>query len=109
MPSNENYVRDLKQENKTAKARGETGVGSDSNDARRHRARRAYIKKNGALSSKTDLDHKKPMNKGGTDALSNLKPVSQKENRSKGGKSGNKAGKAAGARKGHASRRAKKK
>jgi hypothetical protein len=40
-------VRDLKQERITAIRRGETGVGSKSKDATRHRARRAYEKKHG--------------------------------------------------------------
>jgi hypothetical protein len=97
-------VRDLKQERKTAIARGETGVGSKSKDATRHRARRAYEKKHGDLPSNVDVDHKRTLNSGGSNSVSNLRARSQKSNRAEGGKSGNKAGKAAGARKANKSR-----
>jgi hypothetical protein len=107
MPSNENYVRDYKQEGKTAKKRGETGVGSSSSDAKRHRARRAYIKKHGALSSDIHIDHKNPIKSGGSNALSNLTTKVARDNTSHGGEIGDKAGKANGARKGHKSRKAK--
>lgn len=100
MPSSKNYVRDLKQERKTAIARGETSVGSKSKDATRHRARRALEKKIGPIPSNKDVDHKKSLKSGGSNSTSNLKVSSQSENRSKGGKSGNRAGKAAGGRKG---------
>jgi hypothetical protein len=45
MPSSPGYVRDLKQEYKTAKARGEIGTGHNSKNAERHRARRLALKK----------------------------------------------------------------
>ena len=104
MPSSPNYVRDSKQENKTAKARGETGVGSKSKDATRHRARRAYEKANGDLPSNVDVDHKRTLNNGGSNSLSNLRARSQKANRSAGGHKGSTVGKAAGARKANRSR-----
>ncbi len=88
MPSSKNYVRDLKQERKTAIARGETGVGSKSKDATRHRARRALEKKIGPIPSNKDVDHKKPLAKGGSNSIKNLRVRSQKANRSDGGKSG---------------------
>jgi hypothetical protein len=44
MPSSKNYVRDYKQEARTARARGEIG-GSDSPNAQRKRARRLALKK----------------------------------------------------------------
>lgn len=101
MPSSKNYVRDLKQERKTAIKRGETSVGSKSKDATRHRARRALENKLGhKIPSNKDVDHKKSLKSGGSNSTSNLKVSSQSENRSKGGKSGNRAGKAAGGRKG---------
>ena len=101
MPSSPNYVRDYKQERKTAKARGETGVGSKSGDATRHRARRKMEKKHGkaALAGK-DVDHKKPLKSGGSNSESNLAISDPSKNRSKGGKSGDRKGKAAGGRKG---------
>ena len=100
MPSSKNYKRSYKQERKTAIARGETGVGSESGDAKRHRARRAYEKKYGKLPDNVDVDHKKPLKDGGSNDVGNLRKRSQKANRSAGGKSGSKAGKAAGGRKG---------
>ena len=95
MPSSKNYKRDYKQENKTAKKRRETGAGSKSGDATRHRA--ASKKKCGGGK---EVDHKKSLKSGGGNGKSNLKCVSVKKNRSKGGKSGSKKGKAAGGRKG---------
>ena len=100
MPSSKKYKRNYKQENKTAKKRGETGSGSKSGDATRHRA--AAKKKCG---KGKEVDHKKSLKKGGSNKKSNLKCVSVKKNRSKGGKAGSKSGKAAGARKGHRSRK----
>ena len=82
MPSAPGYKRDLKQERKTAIARGETGVGSDSKDARRHRARRKYEKAHGNLPPNVDVDHKKHMESGGKDSLSNLRARKVSENRS---------------------------
>lgn len=84
MPSSKGYKRDYKQEAKTAKARGEQGTGSDSGSAVRHRARREAIKA-GILSraSKLDVDHKKPLSKGGAgEDLKNLRAVPASENRS---------------------------
>ena len=100
MPSSSNYKRDLKQERKTAIARKETGVGSKSKDAVRHRARRAYEKVHGDLPSSVDVDHKKSLKSGGSNGISNLRARSQSSNRSAGGKSGSTKGKAAGGRKG---------
>jgi len=88
MPSSKNYVRDYKQEAKTAKARRETGVGSESGDAKRHRARLKVKKKLGAKAiAGKDVGHKKSIKKGGSNAMSNLKVQSKKANRSAGGKS----------------------
>ena len=89
--------RDYKQENKTAKARGETGVGSKSGDATRHRARRKKAKTSDV--SGKDVGHKKSLKSGGGNGSSNLKVESKSSNRSKGGKAGSKKGKAAGGRK----------
>ena len=105
MPSSPNYVRDYKQERKTAKKRGETGAGSKSGDATRHRARREVEKKRGSkLPTNVHVDHKKPLKDGGSNSSSNLRTRSASSNMSAGGKSGSSAGKAAGARKGHKSR-----
>lgn len=94
--------RDYKQERRTAIARGETGVGSNSGDAIRHRARRAVEKKVGhKLPTSVQVDHKRPLAKGGAAAGSNLRQRSASSNMAAGGKIGNKAGKAAGGRKSH--------
>lgn len=80
MPSSKNYVRDYKQEARTAKARGEIG-GSDSANAKRKRARRLALKK-GMVKPGQDVDHKKPLSKGGSNAPSNLRGVDPAKNRS---------------------------
>jgi 5-methylcytosine-specific restriction endonuclease McrA len=101
MPSSSNYVRDYKQERNTAKKRGETGVGSKSGDAKRHRARRLKEKQLGRkLRSDEHVDHKTPVKSGGSNSTSNLRVRSRKLNTSSGGKIGNRKGKAAGGRKG---------
>jgi hypothetical protein len=94
MPSSPGYKRDYKQERRTAKKRGETGVGSKSGDATRHRDRREHEKKNGKISKDKELHHPAGKAKGKT------KVISKKANRSDGGKKGNRTGKAAGGRKG---------
>lgn len=81
MPSSKNYVRDYSQEAKTAKQRGEQGVGSKSGSAKRHRARRKMLKA-GKVKSGQDVDHKKPIRKGGSNAVSNLRATSPSKNRS---------------------------
>ena len=40
MPSSKNYVRNIQREYHTQKARGESGTGSNSENAKRHRDRR---------------------------------------------------------------------
>lgn len=80
MPSSKNYVRDYKQEARTARARGEIG-GSDSPNAKRKRARRLALKK-GMVKPGQDVHHKKPLSKGGSNSPSNLAAVSPSKNRS---------------------------
>lgn len=100
MPSSKKYAanRNYRQERATAKRRGETGAGSRSGDATRHRARR---KKLGGKSSSKDVDHRKSLRSGGSNAKSNLRLRSKSSNRAAGGRSGSRTGKAAGARKAH--------
>lgn len=81
MPSSPNYVRNYKQEYKTQKARGESGTGSDSGSAKRHRLRREALKL-GMVRRGQDLDHKKPLSKGGSNTLANARAKSPSENRS---------------------------
>jgi hypothetical protein len=86
-------VRDYKRERALAKKRGETGVGSKSGDAKRHRDRRAHEKKNGKIASDKELHHS------GRNGSGKTKVISKKANRADGGRKGNKAGKARGGRK----------
>ena len=89
--------RDYAQERKTAIARGETGVGSKSGDAQRHRARRIVEKRDGKAAIKgKDVGHKRAIKSGGSNASSNLRVETVSGNRSAGGRSGDRAGKAAG-------------
>jgi 5-methylcytosine-specific restriction endonuclease McrA len=81
MPSSENYKRNYKQEYKTAKERGEIGTGSDSGNAKRHRLRRKALKL-GMVKPGQDLDHKKPLSKGGSNTLKNAEAKHPSKNRS---------------------------
>lgn len=92
--------RDYDQERKTAIARGETGVGSKSGDATRHRARLKKEKVIGrTLKTDEHVDHKTPVKSGGGNGDGNLRVVKKIKNSSDGGKIGSKKGKAAGGRK----------
>lgn len=81
MPSAPGYVRDLTQEYKTAKARGENGTGHNSKNAIRQRARGKALKL-GMVKPGQDLDHIKPLSKGGTNSTSNFRAESPHVNRS---------------------------
>ena len=50
--------------------------------AERNKARREYEKVHGDLPSNVDVDHKKPMAKGGKTTMSNLRAVPASKNRS---------------------------
>ena len=81
MPSSPGYKRDIAQETRTAKARGEVG-GSSSSNAKRLRLRRAAIKKGMVRRNDgKDLDHKKALSKGGANSLSNARVTSPSSNR----------------------------
>lgn len=79
MPSSPNYVRDYKQEYKTAKARGEIGTGSNSSNAKRHRLRRKALKL-GMIKKSDTLDHVVPLSKGGGNTLKNARPATAHDN-----------------------------
>ena len=81
MPSSKNYVRDIAEEEKTAKARGDWGTGHDSKSAIRHRARRKALKL-GMVKPGEDVDHIKPISKGGTNSIGNLREEAPSVNRS---------------------------
>ncbi|MDQ3023440.1 MAG: HNH endonuclease [bacterium] len=80
MPSSPNYVRDNKQEYKTAKARGEIGTGSNSSNAKRHRARRKALKL-GLVKPGQDWDHIRALSKGGSNGIKNGRARSPSANR----------------------------
>ena len=78
MPSSKNYVRDYAQERKTSNARGEyEGIKMRMN-ARYKLEKEGRVKKNDGK----DIDHKKPISKGGTNAPKNLRVVKASSNRS---------------------------
>ena len=81
MPSSPNYKRDYKQEYATQKSRGESGTGGDSGSATRHKARRMMLAK-GLVKPGQDVDHKKPLAKGGSNAPGNLRAQAPSKNRS---------------------------
>jgi 5-methylcytosine-specific restriction endonuclease McrA len=80
MPSSPGYKRDYAQEYKTAKARGEVGTGHDSGSAERHRLRRKMLKL-GLVKHGQDVDHKKPLSKGGANTVANARARSPHANR----------------------------
>lgn len=79
MPSSPNYVRDYKQESKTAKARGEKSTGHNGRDAKRHRLRYKMLKL-GLVKPGQTVDHKVPLSKGGSNTIKNARAVSPHEN-----------------------------
>lgn len=81
MPSSKDYKRDYKREYELQKKRGESGTGSDSGNAQRKRLRRKALKL-GMVKPGQDLDHKKPLSKGGSNSLKNARATSPSENRS---------------------------
>lgn len=81
MPSSKNYKRDYKREAATAKARGEQSTGSESGSAKRHAARRIALAA-GMVKPGQDVDHKKPLSKGGSNAKTNLRATTPSKNRS---------------------------
>jgi 5-methylcytosine-specific restriction endonuclease McrA len=81
MPSSPGYVRDYKQEYKTAKERDEAGTGSNSGSAKRQRLRRKMLKL-GMVKPGQDVDHKKPLSKGGSNTIGNAEATSPGKNRS---------------------------
>ena len=76
MPSSPNYVRDIPQEKRTAKRRGDL-----ARDNARKRARRLMLKK-GLVKPGQDVDHKVPLIRGGSNGISNLRAASPSANRS---------------------------
>ena len=83
MPSSPGYKRDYAQEYKTAKSRGEVGTGHDSENAQRHRLRRKALKLGMVKPGDgKDVDHRNPLNHGGSNSISNARVESAHDNRS---------------------------
>lgn len=79
MPSSPGYVRDIKQEEKTSKARGEMPKRAARDRARYKMEKMGMVKKGDGK----DVDHIKPLGKGGAPtAKSNLRVESEHANRS---------------------------
>jgi hypothetical protein len=77
MPYMKNGKRDYKRENELYNSRPEqVKARSERNQAR------AAAKKAGVDVKGKDVDHKKPLSKGGSNSLSNLRAVSKTSNRS---------------------------
>lgn len=81
MPSSKNYKRDYSQEYKTAKKRGEVASGSNGDNAKRKRLRREALKL-GMVKPGQDVDHKKPLSKGGSNSIKNARATTPSKNRS---------------------------
>lgn len=74
-------TRDYKREYELQKKRGDSGSGSDSGNAKRHRLRRKALKL-GMVKPGQDVDHKVPLSKGGSNTLKNARAQTPSENRS---------------------------
>lgn len=79
MPSSPNYVRDIPQEKRTAKKRGDIARDNLRKKARRLMVKKGLVRPNDGK----DVDHKVALGKGGA-ALNpkNLRVVSEHDNRS---------------------------
>jgi hypothetical protein len=76
-------ARDYKREYRLQKESGESGSGHDSGNAKRHRARYQATKLGMVKPGDgKDLDHRKPISKGGTNSKSNWRIESEHDNRS---------------------------
>jgi hypothetical protein len=78
MPSSKNYKRNYKKEYQNYQGSPD----QIKKRAARNKARSDYEKTNGDLPSTVDVDHKKPLAKGGNNSKSNLRSVPRSKNRS---------------------------
>jgi hypothetical protein len=77
-PSSKNYIRDLKQERKTSLARGEGPKNAIRKQARRDLEKEGKVKPFDGL----DVNHVKPLSKGGAAGKGNLEAIPTRKNRS---------------------------
>ena len=78
MPSSPNYKRDYKQEQATARARGDTKKRAERNAARAELMKEGKVHKGDGK----DVDHTKPLGQGGSNSRGNLRVASAGANRS---------------------------
>ena len=78
MPSSPGYVRDYKQENKYKSRPDQIAKRVARNAARRDAIKKGLVHKG----DKKQVDHIKPLSKGGTNSQSNLRIVSHSRNES---------------------------
>ena len=81
MPSSPGYERDYAREYAGQKRRGESGTGSGSGNAKRKRLRRAVLKRK-VVRKGEDVDHVRPLSKGGGNGVENARVVKAGTNRS---------------------------
>lgn len=81
MPSSAGYVRDYAREYAGQKRRGESGTGSRSGNAQRKRLRRLVLRRR-AVGAGEEVDHVRPLSRGGGNGVENARVVSRRENRS---------------------------
>jgi 5-methylcytosine-specific restriction endonuclease McrA len=78
MPSSKNYKRNYGQEYENYQGK----PAQIKKRSKRNAARKAYEKAHGDLPSTVDVDHKRPLAKGGGNSAKNLRAVSQSKNSS---------------------------
>jgi len=79
MPSSPNYVRDIPQEKRTAKKRGDIPRDNLRKKARRLMVKKGLVKPNDGK----DVDHRRALSKGGSAlSMKNLRVTSDNDNRS---------------------------
>ena len=76
MPSSKNYVRDYQQENKYKAQPEQIRARVSRNRIRRHFIKLGLVH----VGDGTEIDHIKPISKGGSDSRSNLRITSASEN-----------------------------
>lgn len=81
MPSGKGYERDYAREYAGQKARGESGTGSESGNAKRKRLRRAVLKRR-SIPKGEEVDHVRPLAHGGSNTVENARVVDAGKNRS---------------------------